>query len=61
MKKGNRKRILAKEKAMKQWIEEDQDGNLGLAILVLIYSLELALKRSSNPKPYYSDIRNESS
>ena len=53
--------MVRKEKAIRQWIEEDQDGNLGLAILALIYSWKLALKRSSNHKPYYDDNRNESS
>ena len=46
---------------MKQWIEEDQDENLGFAILALIYNWKLALKRSLNHKPYYNDNRNESS
>ena len=29
---------LGDREATRQWIEEDQDGNLGLAILALIYS-----------------------
>ena len=29
---------------MRQWIEEDQDENLGLATLALIYSLEARFK-----------------
>ena len=50
-----------REDAIRQWIEEDQDGNPGLATLALIYRYTLALKPSLNPKPYYNDTRNLSS
>ena len=44
MKYRKRKRILVEEKTTRQWIEEDQDGDLGLAMLALIYSLGARFK-----------------
>ena len=46
---------------MKQWIEEDQDGDLGLAILALIYSLGARFKAELESQTYYNNTRNESS
>ena len=39
-------------------IQEDQDGDLGLAMMRLIYVIGLALKWSPKSKPYYGDPRN---
>ena len=46
----NKEKDLGRGNVIKQWIEEDQDGNLGLSTLVLIYSYSLALKCSLNSK-----------
>ena len=39
-------------------IQEDQDGDLGLATMRLTYIIGLALKWSPKWKPYYDDSRN---